>query len=242
MTRILLDMASADEDHVGIMPRFLLLLAVLSAAAPAWADPPSLDEALRNAYATGKPVTSISPVFSELVRFAVPQGFQPAFENTKGDFYILELVPKGETVQAWTQMITMTGHRNLAGNPALTPQGMAGNIAAAFKNACPGSFGAQALGAARTDGTQPRDAYAGLAACGTVRGQGPDHSEAAMILAIRGSQDYYTLQWAERGPPAAQPAGLGDAKWQERLTLLRPIALCPRVDGEKAPYPSCTAK
>jgi hypothetical protein len=116
---------------------------------------------------------------------------------------------------------------------------MAGSIAANFKQACPDSFAAQGLGPERTDGATPSDAYAGIAACGTVRGQGPDHSETALILAIKGSQDYYTLQWAEREAPAAQPAGLGDAKWRERLARLRPVALCPRVEGEKAPYPSC---
>jgi hypothetical protein len=58
---------------------------------------------------------------------------------------------------------------------------------------------------------------------------------------VKGSSDYYTLQWAERAAPVDRPA-VDDAKWPERLRLLQPIRLCPIVPGEAAPYPSCVGK
>ena len=69
-------------------------------------------------------------------------------------------------------------------------------------------------------------------------------SEVALIVAVRGSADVYTIQWAERAPGAAKPAI--DAKWQDkwkdRLSKLNPIMFCTIVPGEAAPYPSCANK
>ena len=51
----------------------------------------------------------ISPVFGQLVSFAMPSNFSAVFENTKGGHYIREAVLKGETPERWTEMITVTG-------------------------------------------------------------------------------------------------------------------------------------
>jgi hypothetical protein len=83
-------------------------------------------------------------------------------------------------------------------------------------------------------------AFAAVTGCGTVQNGGYAHSEAALIVAIKGLSDYYTIQWAERGPAQPKLAGLDDAKWQERLKKLGPIKICPRVPGEAAPYVSCS--
>src|ERR1700733_8058059 len=77
--------------------------------------------------------TVISPVFAQLVRFSMPSNFVVAHEDTKETFYIREAVLKGETVQQWTQMITVTGARALATAPNFSAQGLAGAIAGGFK-------------------------------------------------------------------------------------------------------------
>jgi hypothetical protein len=63
-----------------------------------------------------------------------------------------------------------------------------------------------------------------------------------LIIAVRGSADVYTIQWAERAPGADKPA-IDDAKsrdkWKDRLSKLNPIMFCAIVPGEAAPYPSC---
>jgi hypothetical protein len=179
--------------------------------------------------------TAISPIFSQLVRFAMPSGFSVVFENAKENSYIREAVLKGETAKAWTQMITVTGAKGLAGAPNYSPQNHAGRIADGFKKACPESFAARGIGA-MTFGD--REAFVALAGCGKVDGGAGAHSETALIVAVGGDADAYTIQWAERGPASAE-AAIDFSKWRGRLQALMPIRLCARVPGEAAPYPSC---
>lgn len=197
--------------------------------------PNSSGNQLRSA---GSPATAIMPIFSQLVAFSLPRGFKMVFEKTNPvtNHYTWEAVLEGETVNQWSQMITITGAKGLAANPNGNPQSFLARIAAGFKSACPTTFSAKAIGASKISGYE---AFTALAACGTVQADGSQHSEAAVLVAVKGSDDYYTVQWAERGSATAQPIDLGDAKWQDRLRKLDPIKICARVPGEAAPYPSC---
>jgi len=137
------------------------------------------------------------PVWSEIVNLSYPVGFHSDYENTRGGHYMIELVPKGETAYQWSQMVTDT-------------------------------FSSQAIGPAKISG---HDAYVAWASCGTVKpdGSGPrgedTHSESALIVTIHGMNDYYTVQWAERGPVSSQPLVFDSAKWADRLPKLNPIKL-----------------
>jgi hypothetical protein len=180
--------------------------------------------------------TVISPIYGQLVRFSMPSDFVAAAENVNGPSYIREAVLKGETVKAWTQMITVTGAKGGAGNPQVTPEGFAVSIAAGFKRACPDTFAVKPFGAAKFG---DQDGFVAVASCGRVETSADKHGETALIVAVKGSADYYTIQWAERAPPSAVKPAIDDAKWQERLSKLKPIRFCPIVAGEAAPYPSC---
>lgn len=182
--------------------------------------------------------TAISPIFSQLVSFSMPSNFIVAFENTNNGRYTREAVPKGETVQQWSEMITVTGAKGLAGSPSGLPENFALTIAAGFKRACPETFAAKAWGATRIG---EHDAFMAVVGCGRVGNGAAVHSETALIIAIKGATDVYTLQWAERGA-AADKAGVENAKWQDRLKRLSPIRLCPIIPGEAPPYPSCVGR
>ena len=179
--------------------------------------------------------TVISPIWGQLVRFSMPSGFAAGFENTKDNFYIREAVLKGETVNAWSQMITVTGAKGLAAAPSFSPQSLAGTNAGGLKKACPESFVAKGFGETRFG---DRDAYVAVAGCGRVEGSADKHGEMALIIAVKGATDAYTIQWAERTPASSAPT-FDEAKWQGRLRALMPIRLCAIVAGEAAPYPSC---
>jgi hypothetical protein len=181
-------------------------------------------------------VTQISPIFGQLVLLAFPKGFTTVFERTNGNGYIRESVLAGETVDHWSQMITVTGAKGLAANQSVTAQLLVNQIAAGFKRACPETLSAKGLGAMKISG---QDAFAGLVGCGTVLTTIEKHSESALLIAIKGTADYYTVQWAERGPASGEPIGLAEAKWTDRFKKLNPIKLCPLVPGEAPPYPSC---
>jgi hypothetical protein len=183
--------------------------------------------------------TVISPIYGQLVRYSMPSTFMTASENTNGGSYIREAVLKGETVKAWTQMITVTGAKGLAGNPQNTPEGFAVSIAAGFKRACPDTFAVKPFGPTKFG---DQNAFVAVASCGRVETSADKHGETALIVAVKGSTDYYTIQWAERAPSSADKPAIDDAKWQERLSKLKPIRFCPIVPGERAPYPSCVGK
>ena len=180
----------------------------------------------------------VSPVYSQLVAFSIPSNFVAGAERNDVTTYTREAVPKGETVDKWSEMITVTGAKGLAGNRQVTPESFAVGIAAGFKKACPDTFDANPLGATRFG---DRDGFVAVAGCGRVTGSADKRGETALIVAVRGSADVYTIQWAERAPGAAKPA-IDDAKWRDRLSKLNPIMFCAIVPGETAPYPSCGTK
>jgi hypothetical protein len=184
----------------------------------------------------GYSVKAISPIFSQLVMLSLPKGFKTVFENSNGNQYIREAVLEGETVDQWSQMITVTGAKGLVANQNPNAQLFAGQIASVFKRACPDTFSAKALGAIKISG---QDAFIAVASCGTVRSGAAAHSETALLIAIKGSADYYTVQWAERETASSQPMVPDEGKWIDRFGKLNPIKICAVVPGEAAPYPSC---
>jgi hypothetical protein len=134
-------------------------------------------------------------------------------------------------------MITVTGAKGLVSNPKVSPETFAASIAGGFKSACPDTFAVKVIGPTRFG---DQEAFVAVASCGVVA-SADKHSESALIVAVKGSADYYTLQWAERGPGSGK-AVIDEAKWLARLHQLQPIHLCPIVAGEPAPYPSCAGK
>lgn len=187
-----------------------------------------------------RPARMVIPVYSELVTLSAPQGFSSKFENAQGPHYIHELVPNGETVESWTEMVTISGYQGLSSKADLTPQIFTGGIAAGFQRACPNTFAATNVGITKVDG---HDAFGAVISCGSIgsiEGDGKLHSESALIIVIKGTADYYTVQWADRGPASATAIGFDAPKWSDRARQLAPIGFCPVVPGEKAPYPSCT--
>jgi hypothetical protein len=178
---------------------------------------------------------SVTPVFRQLVAFGHPNEFRPAFENATPTFYIQESVLKGESVENWTQMITLTGTK---GGTAEQPnwavafiQGTAGG----FQRSCPDTFVAKALGKVNVGGYE---GFIALMGCGAVKSGAP-RSEVAFVISVKGASDLYTIQWAERGAPLQQAPVLDEPKWKSRFQQLLPIRICDPVPNEAAPYPSC---
>jgi hypothetical protein len=160
------------------------------------------------------------------------------FENTKDGHYIREAVLKGETSERWTQMITVTGEKGMTLTPGSSPVIFAGTIAGGFKSACPDSFAVKPLGATKFGRFE---GFVAVIGCGRIDSGPTRHSETALLITLKGATDYYTIQWAERGPESDETP-VNDERWQARLRDLSPIDLCPIMPGEAAPYPSCLNK
>jgi hypothetical protein len=183
--------------------------------------------------------TTISPIFGQLVMFSLPAEFATVNEQSNDRQYIREAVLKGETVDRWTQMITVTGAKGLATNPQMSAQYFAAQIAGGFQKACPNTFSVKPMGEVKIS---EREAFVAVASCGKVDTSADKHSETALILAIKGVEDIYTIQWAVRTPSSAENLTIDEAVWKSRLEKLTPIHVCPIIPGEKPPYPSCVNK
>ena len=187
-------------------------------------------------------ISSISPVFHQLVGFSLPPEFKSvtaAYEKSSGFFYIREHVPQGESVDHWTEMITLTGTKDLASNANATPRGFVTTLAGGFRRHCPDTYATVELGPETVDSFE---GFAVIASCGRVQSGAEAYSETAIILAVKGTADYYTLQWARHGPDSPKPLTLDVAYWKGQFERLRPIRLCAIVPGEAPPYPSCVGK
>jgi hypothetical protein len=184
----------------------------------------------------GKPTTAMTPIFGEIVISPCPEGFHGAYQKTNGGHYTLEMVLKGETVDHWTQMVTVTGLQGHSTDPNATARTRLDPIANGFRHACPDSFAAKPLGYTTISG---HEAYVAWISCGSTTHGGSAHSESALIVSIKGTEDYYTVQWAESGPASSQPLAFDEAKWEDRLEKMTPMKVCPGVPGESMPYPSC---
>ena len=188
---------------------------------------------------TNKDIKNVAPIYGQLLMTVLPSGFKTEFENVKDGHYIREAVLAGESVNKWTQMVTVTGEKGLVSNPNLTPQRFAEIKAASFHRACPTSFAARGL----SDGKiSEYDAFVVVLSCGTSPSIAGQTSESALIAVIKGASDYYTVQWAERTEASAKPLEIDTAKWIERFKRPNPIRLCPIVPGEVEPYASCIEK
>ena len=179
---------------------------------------------------------TITPIFSQLLVADMPISFRVANEETGAGSYLREAVLPGETVDHWTQMITVTGIRGLSGEPDVTPESVANTLAGNYRKACPDSFAGQGSAVKAVDGSP---AYVALMSCGTSSASGEPVSETAVVMVIKGVADYYSVQWAGRGKPSAVPLALDEHPWIARLQQMQPIMLCKKNAGEKAPYPSC---
>ncbi|MFA5905209.1 MAG: hypothetical protein WC836_14845 [Desulfobacula sp.] len=212
---------------------FLTLLGTLTG----YANPQELE----NEHAAEKIVyVNATLVYSQWVAFPYPNGFVEAYEKDNGSVYIKESVLSGETIKEWSQMITLIGHKLLAKNPTVTPQLILSMLAKRYQQGCPDTFTSKGLGSFITNG---HEAFVVFLGCGTVQNMPPaspwNQREETVIIAIKGSSDYYTIQWAERGPKIDHAPVFDEAKWMNRITQLKPIKICDRVPNESSPSPSC---
>lgn len=213
------------------------IITLLSLASMAEAQ--SIQDKIYEIGEQGKPVFAMTPVFSQIVKFNYPKGFVPAFENTKDTLYTQEHVLKGETVEIWTQMFSLFGFEHFSKNPNIPLNGFGARYLVMTQQACPNSY----FGGKLTDlKVGVYDAGVWFFSCGSVKNRNGVNSEATMSIVIKGENDFYNIQWAERGEPQETAMKFDEAKWVARLKAIMPIKLCKKNPGESPPYPSCLDK
>jgi hypothetical protein len=219
------------------MNKKVLMLASLACGVCLFAAAQSDAHAGKGDFNDLKPSEIITPIFSEILVIPFPQGFVGASARAHNDFYINEMVLKGETIDHWSQMITQTGRKGLSSRPNVSPEGYINAIAGGFKRRCPDTFSSKGMGATTVSG---HNGFVAWASCGTMNSDGYAHSESTLFICIKGTDDYYTVQWSERISASSQPLVYDDAKWSERLKKLSPVKTVPRAPAETTPHAGAT--
>jgi len=182
----------------------------------------------------GTSEAAITPVYSQVFLYALPDEFHTVGSGiVRKGHYAQQSVLARESLQRWTQMITLSGDEALAFSGRTYPQKMIDDYGARMKKNCPDSFGALPLPGVFVGSY---DTAVAVFSCGTSSG---GQSESVLQMVIKGGMDVYTLEWAVRGPPSRGPLKLDETQWTDRLRRLAPIRLCPVVANEQPPFANC---
>jgi len=197
---------------------FLLTLLSLTGMAEAQ----SLQDKLYDVNEQGKPVVSVTHVFSQNVAFNYPKGFVPAFSNVKDNLYTQEHVLKGQTVETWTQMFSLRGFKDFSKNPNITVNNFGGRFLAMSEQICPKSYFGGKLMDFKVGNY---DAALWFFSCGSIKHANGINSESTMMVVLKAENDFYNIQWAERGAPQNSPMEFDKNKWLPRFTAIMPIKI-----------------
>jgi hypothetical protein len=173
------------------------------------------------------PETISTPIFSQVVLFQLPAGWKPVHKDATQTSYIMEFLPKEQTLQAWREMITVLGFRDLAKNANATPKNFLAGLSSGMEKVCGTHTVVQLLGDTKIDSF---DAHTAIMGCANLGRQ----SEIAYYVAIRGSSDMYLIQHAFRDEPfdKSRPP-ISRAKAQELIASLQPIKICDRSEPQE---------
>ena len=131
----------------------------------------------------------------EVLLVAVPKGYKIGFEKKAGNQIMTEMVPQGETVKSWTEMVTVQIFLNMRG---VTPAQYRDRIQHMWSQACDGSeFTAVKEG---EDGGYATLTW--LSKCPYNNATGKP--ELTWMKAIQGRDSFYLVQKAYKFEPTAE--------------------------------------
>ncbi|WP_050479227.1 DUF2846 domain-containing protein [Herbaspirillum rhizosphaerae] len=201
--------------------------------APAPAEPVATTPPAMPRYST----SSVTPIFSQLLKADYPDGFNTISEQATSQHYRREAVPNGEDRLNWTRKFTITGVQGLADDASMTPTLFGEKIEEEIRQSCPASFSRKMLSEGNVNGY---DQFIAVFSCGTAPATQGKASESMLLIVIKGEHDYYTVQSADRGAPSSAPVAINTGQWLNKRKNLGAVRLCTPATGETAPYTSCT--
>ncbi len=127
---------------------------------------------------------------NEMLLQNLPQGYQIGYQKRHGKIMMIEMVPKGETVEEWSQMVTATIAYGGIGEDI---EDYYEKVSGLWKSACAGSD-AMLLKEGEDNGYD----YA-MWALECQKNRSTNRSEMAIFKAIEGKDSFYIVQKAWRG-------------------------------------------
>jgi hypothetical protein len=146
---------------------------------------------------------------NENLLVTVPDGYKIDFQDKKPDGLINEMVPTGETVDHWTEMVTVQIFYHLK----TTPEDFEGTMAKGRLASCPG---------ARTDSiaSGPENGYpAGVWLLNCPKNPATGKPEITWLKAVQGNDSFYVVQKAFKFTPSKEQV----VQW---MKYLRAVAVC----------------
>jgi hypothetical protein len=164
----------------------------------------------------------VAPAAAEFVNenllMTAPSGYHVDFQDKDKNSQIAEWVPEGETVDDWTEMITVLTFFNAAARPEIYMH----NIERYWRENCPGAEEAHQIASVVENG------YASLVfLLNCPRNPKTGKLEMTWFKAIRGNDSLYVVQKAFKFAPAKEQIG----RW---MGFLRAVRVCDSRLPERA--------
>jgi hypothetical protein len=137
-----------------------------------------------------------------------PAGYHVGFSNKTADGLITEWVPAGETVENWTEMVTVQVFYHLHGSP----ESFMSNLETRWLRSCPGAGPAQPIANAVENG-YPTLVW--LLSCPQNPANGK--MEITWFKAVQGNDSFYLVQKAFKFAPSKEQIG----RWVGYLKAVR---------------------
>ncbi len=141
---------------------------------------------------------------------SLPQGFKVGTNQSRAGLIMQEWVPAGETVQNWTEMVTVQIFQK---RPDIDPAQFLGLMEKQWAGACKGSS-ATPVSVSKVNGYT---AATILLRCPLLAQTGKP--ETTMVRAIKGNDSFYLVQRAVRSVP-------DEARLQQVRQYLETVSLC----------------
>lgn len=172
-------------------------------------------------------MTSSTKIYNQKIEFNVPEGWNPVFENTTPEHYILEFVPKGQTKEEWSEMFTVQGFKGLA--QKVEPQILLAITGKTHKDLCGDQM---VFNLMEPTVVSKHSAQSAIIGCASINKDHPSGlksgmSEIAYYTAVKGSEDIYLFHKSKRdlkfnvkNPP------LNKLNAENFISNFMPIKLC----------------
>ncbi len=162
------------------------------------------------------------PVAAELVNenllAPAPLGYKIGFRDKKNDLQMTEWVPASETVEKWTEMLTVQVFHGLK----VAPEPFMRDLEARWRAACPGAGEAQPIATGVENGYP---ALLWILDC--PKNPGTDKPELTWFKAVQGSDSFYVVQKAFKFTPGKEQI----TRW---INYLKTVTVCDSRIADRA--------
>jgi hypothetical protein len=170
--------------------------------------------------------SAAGPAGGEQLYVMPPKGWDVAYHDQKGNVDVTEVLPPGQTLKAWTEMLTV---QMTAGKPVKSPQDVLKDQLDLVKGAC------EDIGAGQTSLGVENGYETGMRAIACPKSKQWADGELSLYKVIVGAERTYVVWRSWRGPAfEKEHLPVPAEKTAEWLTFMRQVLVCDDRDPKHA--------